>query len=70
MNMLKFLENLGHNKNVAQKIVITVWLILMALSFTQFTGGSSDDPLLMFLVAICIIAFILFKVWADKKGTE
>lgn len=58
----------GKTINKAQKVIISVWLILVALLLTQFTGeSSSDNSVLLFLVSISIVAFILFKVWAEKK---
>lgn len=56
--------------NKAQKVVVTVWIILIAFIFlvtNPFGYWADISEFIGMSLIISIPAFILLKVWGDKK---
>lgn len=70
MNNIKTFLNAVQNGNLAQKIVFTLWILLTIIGFSGLSEGipSEYNWYVGFIAIESIVAYVLFRVWADKKN--
>lgn len=71
--MLNKLEKFSQNTSLIQKLIFTLWLVIFVSFSATFLGASYDsekEDAVNILVGTSIVAFILFKVWANKKSAD
>ncbi len=55
--------------NVPQKIVFTIWLLSSSIIVVNVSAHPDEqNGYLLGLIFATAIFWVLFKVWADKKG--